>query len=204
MANTGRPRGGCKIEGCTRPHKGRGLCRVHLMRLRKHGDPQAHKPIVEKGAKNWLLAHVTYQGDDCVFWPFTRSHTGTGSVTRTVVGGGRGNMSASRAMCILAHGAPPSTKHVAAHYCGNGHKACVNPRHLRWATQLENAQDTLLHGTRRTLGTVGRRNLTPKQRQAVRILSAHFAEPDLAVMFGVDLDSVGIALGRASAMKCRA
>lgn len=194
---------GCAVDGCKRPHKGHGLCRVHLMRLKNHGDVQAALPIVEKGASDWLKAHVAFVGDECLTWPFARNQNGAGSVTRTVVGGSRGNMSASRAMCILAHGPPPAGRSMAAHNCGKGHEACVNPRHLRWATQLENAADTLIHGTRRTLGHNGRRALTQMQIKAVRFLAPHMTEPDLAIIFGVPLDAIGRALGRASAAKVR-
>jgi hypothetical protein len=31
----------CSVEGCDRPHKGRGYCDAHLKRLRKYGDPLA-------------------------------------------------------------------------------------------------------------------------------------------------------------------
>lgn len=189
---------GCSVAGCDRPHKGRNLCRVHLMRVRKHGDVHAHQPIVQKTASPWLREHADYAGDDCLIWPFTRTRGGPGSVTGTVVGLPRGNISASRAMCTLAHGVPPTPNHVAAHSCGNGHLACVNPRHLRWATTLENAADTLVHGTRRKPSQDGRRAFSAKQIAALRILADHMTESDLAEIFGAPLPMVQRALGRAS------
>jgi hypothetical protein len=42
-------------------------------------------------------------------------------------------------MCLLAHGEAPPGKNIVAHWCGNA--KCVSPRHLRWATQQENADD---------------------------------------------------------------
>ena len=30
----------CSIQGCSRPHSGRGWCRVHYQRWRRHGDPE--------------------------------------------------------------------------------------------------------------------------------------------------------------------
>jgi hypothetical protein len=54
---------------------------------------------------------------------------------------------ATRVMCKLAHGPAPTPKHHAAHSCGKGHEACINPKHLRWATPRENAADAKLHGT---------------------------------------------------------
>ena len=37
----GRPRlySGCKVENCPAKHDGKGYCSKHLVRLRKHGDP---------------------------------------------------------------------------------------------------------------------------------------------------------------------
>lgn len=29
----------CSVEGCTKPHLARGLCQMHYMRVRNHGDP---------------------------------------------------------------------------------------------------------------------------------------------------------------------
>ncbi|MNQ78457.1 hypothetical protein D3C85_933670 [compost metagenome] len=190
---------GCSVRECDRPHKGQGLCRVHLMRLRKHGDVHEHQPIVQKTASPWLKAHAHYTGEDCLIWPFTRTLGGPGSVTGTVVGLPRRNISASRAMCILAHGLPLTPDYVAAHSCGNGHLACVNPRHLRWATTLENAADTLIHGTRRKPGREGRRTLSAKQIQAIRILADHMSATDIAEIFSAPLPMIERALGRASA-----
>jgi hypothetical protein len=54
---------------------------------------------------------------------------------------------AHRVMCEIAHGPKPAPGFVAAHTCGKGREGCVNPRHLRWASQKENMADKLLHGT---------------------------------------------------------
>lgn len=181
---------GCEVSGCLRPHKGHGLCRVHLMRRRAGGDVKAEVPIRERAASEWLRAHVRHTGPECLVWPFTRTRQGYGNVSRTVVGGSRGNMGAARAMCMLAHGPPPTAGHVAAHSCGNGHGGCVHPEHLRWATVAENVADTLRHGTRRTLGLSGQRSLRPVQIKAVRLLAPHMTDAELSEVFGVTLDHI--------------
>lgn len=185
---------GCKVSGCERPHKGHGLCRVHLMRLRATGSVHADRPIRERKASSWLVAHTRYEGPDCLIWPFTRGRHGYGSVSATVVGRGRGNIGAARAMCILVNGEPPSPKHVAAHSCGKGHEGCVHPGHLRWATQAENLTDMLHHGTARTLTNVGRRQLTAIQIKAVRHLDGLLTDEELARAFGVTPSVIGFAL----------
>lgn len=48
-----------------------------------------------------------------------------------------------RHMCKLKNGDPPTPDHEAAHSCGNGKHGCINPNHLRWATDAENMADTV-------------------------------------------------------------
>jgi len=90
----------------------------------------------------WLEAHVDFSGDECLPWPYglRRGYAG-----RVAVDGKE--VAACRYMCQLAHGAPPTPKHHAAHSCGKGHKGCINPQHLRWATPTENEADKIEHGT---------------------------------------------------------
>ena len=38
----------CSIDGCDRPHYGRGWCRIHLGRWQRTGDPGAAVPIVTR------------------------------------------------------------------------------------------------------------------------------------------------------------
>jgi hypothetical protein len=129
----------CTIPECTGKHVARGLCSRHYRRWEKHGDPLSGR-TKEGEVPEWLQSHAAYQGDDCLEFPYARKPSGYGALKFE----GR-IMAASRAMCILAHGHPASEELVAAHSCGNGHLGCVNPKHLRWATALENAQDLVKH-----------------------------------------------------------
>lgn len=90
----------------------------------------------------FLVANVRYQGTDCLIWPFRRTKRGYAIVHLD----GR-DTTASRRMCILAHGEPPKPHYQAAHSCGNGHLGCVAPNHLQWKTPIENATDKIGHGT---------------------------------------------------------
>ncbi len=90
----------------------------------------------------WMIAHVDYAGDDCLAWPFALKSDGYGQLMF------RGkNTRAHRVMCMLAHGEPPHPGYLACHSCGKGREACVNPRHLRWASAYENMADKITHGT---------------------------------------------------------
>jgi hypothetical protein len=133
----------CVVEGCSAPRaKGRqNMCGLHYQRNRKYGDPLAGQ--TNKGAlERFLSEHVAHSGDECLPWPFGTKGNGYGHIRFHGV-----SMTANKAMCILAHGAAPSPQHEAAHSCGNGHLGCVNPRHLRWATRLENVHDAMRDGT---------------------------------------------------------
>lgn len=128
----------CSIDGCGKLHHARGWCKAHYATWLDRGD--ATKAFA---LRRWLNDHKTYCGDECLIWPFrTNPYTGYGHLVIN-----RHEIGAHRAMCILAHGEPPSPKHHAAHLCGKGHTGCVNPMHLRWATPRENSADRIRHGT---------------------------------------------------------
>lgn len=176
--------GVCLVEGCVRPAIGKGWCRLHYNRWYRHGDPLGGgRP---KNTTAWLLENAAHKGDDCLKWPF---HTSKKGVAACHFRGQQ--MNAARAMCILAHGEPPSPAHDAAHSCGKAHEACVNPEHLRWATKVQN------QGYRRRHGTVlvGIKNpaakLTDDQVAQIISLRGKTTQREVAMRFGVCRQYVG-------------
>lgn len=127
----------CTGRGCDRPVIARGFCRRHYLRWYKHNDPEAGRTARGEPMR-WLKSQIAFDGEDCLTWPFNRNTRGYGTV---------GRHNASRVMCELVHGPAPSRSHDAAHSCGLGHKGCVHPKHLRWATKKENQADRYIHGT---------------------------------------------------------
>lgn len=121
-------------------------------------------------SEKFLRDHVGFFSDDCLIWPYRTVPAGYGLA---VIGGVQKR--ASRWMCILAHGEPKSHGLVAAHNCGN--PSCVNPRHLRWATDYENSQDTILHGRTPRGERSGRAKLTAKDVEDIRA-----APPNLKIL----------------------
>lgn len=167
----------CSIHGCGKKSKAHGLCRAHYWHLRKYGDPLGKSDRETTGG--WIAAHKDYQSDDCLIWPFSRANNGYG---KAHVGK---SQSAHRLMCVVAHGPAPSRRHVAAHSCGNGKDGCVNPRHLRWATQSENEMDKATHGTMPRGGR--HHNAKLAEHEVLEILSCagEVSLADLARRFGV-------------------
>ena len=97
----------------------------------RKGIPSPHRG--KGGNYQWIKDHVGHADDKCLIWPFSYRWNGYGQV------GLNGKVRyPHRIMCELAHGEPPSRKHVAAHSCHNGRGGCVNPRHLSWKTASEN------------------------------------------------------------------
>ncbi len=120
------------------------------------------KKIADKGAcETFIRQHVTYKSDDCLLWPYGLNDKGYGLA---VIDGEQ--KTASRWMCILAHGEPVQPRIYAAHSCGN--PRCVNPSHLRWATHKENMADKRRHGTEVIGERNGRTTLTADDVLAIR------------------------------------
>src|SRR6476646_4449811 len=90
----------------------------------------------------FLLAHVSYKGDDCILWPYSRGRGGYGQFSSF------GKFQKAHSwMCEAIHADAPPDKPYAAHECGNGHLGCITPKHLFWKSQDENAKDSIKHGT---------------------------------------------------------
>lgn len=142
-ANPRKIRGICSLPECNNPHYGRGYCTKHYKKLVKFGDPLA-------GGTDWGAAKafadgaVTYSGDDCLTFPFAKTEYGYGWIRdpdrKTPIG-------AHVYVAERAHGPRPSPKHEACHTCGNGHLACIAPKHLYWGTRADNVADAISHGT---------------------------------------------------------
>ena len=178
----------CKHRDCSRPTHSRGYCAKHWGRLTKHGAPDAGGP--EQGAlPKWLLEHSDYRGDDCLIWPFRGSTDGRGYGHLTVAGR---TVKAHRYMCTLAHGEPDGDQTDAAHSCGRGHLGCVNPRHLRWASKVENSADKVLHGTHLFGEAAPWAKLTESDVLYIRSKSGMVSQTALAEQFDVSASLVGL------------
>lgn len=128
---------------------------------------------------DWLNAHVNFDGDECLIWPFSRRHGYAGGMIR-----GK-SIFPCRIMCEKRNGPAPTPKHEAAHSCGRGHLGCIHPGHLSWKTRAQNQQDRRRHGTQANAywGRVGK--LKAADVLKIRALKGRMTEVEIGKMFGV-------------------
>lgn len=176
----------CEVSDCNNPRHSKQYCGKHYYKFKTYGDPLAGRNCASRGeALKWIKENSSYGGDNCIVWPFEITHYGYGTVSHQ----GKRRV-ASRVMCEAAHGRAPTKEHQAAHSCGNGHKACMNPNHLRWATRKENCADSRKHGTM----VRGDRNpyakLTAEKVIEIRKLHGSVPHSELAKKFQVSQSSI--------------
>lgn len=183
----------CRVAGCERnahhdARGRRGWCSAHYQRWRRHGDPLSGGTLYGE-PKVALAEAIAFVGEDCLFWKFGKSGGGYGQIQ---VDGKK--LYVHRLVCEAVNGPSPSTGHEAAHSCGNGHLGCCNPAHLRWATQAENTNDRVIHGT----SNRGERSASAKLTEAdvieIRSLRGVALQRDLAARFGVSERAIGDVL----------
>lgn len=129
----------------------------------------------------FILQVSTYRGDDCVLWPFACYTNGYGNIHHN----GK-KIPASRLMCHVAHGNPPTPRHEAAHSCRNAKFGCITPNHLRWATHAENLADRITHGTANRGERHGLSRLTnPQVLLAVELIERGHSQSAIAARLRV-------------------
>lgn len=167
----------CSVQDCGKPVYGRGWCKYHHQRWYRRGDP-LHAPHVGKHERWIAEVALQHHSDECLLWPFGRGNYGYGE---TCVG--ERKFGAHRIVCERAHGPAPDGKNDAAHSCGC--RMCVNPRHLRWASRKENADDMLHHGTKLIGEKHGYAKLTEANVREIRRLKGLVHSKELAERFGI-------------------
>jgi len=173
----------CSI--CGKLSFARGWCKAHYLRWYKHGDPLAGGTATN-APTDWLRDHICHIGDGCLIWPFARKPSGYAEIRWD----DKATL-ATRVMCTLAHGNPPTPEHEAAHSCGKGHEGCIHPQHLRWATHVENEADKLIHGTRLRGEQKVTSKLTTDQVKEIRSLRGQLKQREIASIYGVTRQTIG-------------
>lgn len=122
--------------------------------------------------------------DECVLWPYRLSANGYGTINRSGHERRTHRMSLKKATGLN----PPRTVY-ALHSCPNRH--CLNPRHLRWGTAKENAQDRVAFGVGNKGTDHGRAILTEKD--VLEIRSGSISIRKAAEKYGVGTTTVKLA-----------
>lgn len=123
----------CSVDGCEKALHGHGLCPMHLLRLRTHGDVNVcttnrYVPMEERF---WMKVQKT---PDC--WNWTASRRGDYGRFTDYRGGK--TQSAHRWAYEFLVGQVPDGKQL-DHICHN--TLCVNPDHLRPVTPKQNMEN---------------------------------------------------------------
>lgn len=124
---------------CTEPHRGRGMCAMHLHRAERHGDPSVTLRRANGEADALVQEAARATTDECILL------TGRAGRPHAWVDGRL--TTASRAVWIIANGDPGPDRQV-LHRCngGSGENGCINIRHLYLGDDLRNSRDKVEAG----------------------------------------------------------
>ncbi len=120
----------CTINGCAKPEKARGLCNMHYQRVWRNGVPGllGLKPVKER-----IQAKIRKTESGCWLWTGKPNQDGYGHIHIN----GK-SVGAHRAAWEVYRGPIPDGMQLDHINCST---LCVNPDHLRLATNSQNQQN---------------------------------------------------------------
>ena len=181
----------CSIPNCGKPHLARGWCNAHYLRFKRHNDPLSGR-TPDGEAELWLIdVALPFSGNECLLWPFGHNGNGYGKIYRN----GRKEYT-HRIVCEAINGAPPTKKHEASHFCGNGHLGCCSPKHIRWATKAQNEADKLSHGTHNRGEQHGMSKLTEAKVIEIMAMRGSMSQREIGERFGVSQQNISMICRR--------
>lgn len=139
-------------------------------------------------AQMWLAAFMEEPGEGCrTDWPFFCIVSAGTSYPAISIN--RRPTTVSRLVCERFHGPPPSEDSVVRH--GACHDTmCIQPAHLRWGSQFDNAVDMIRDGTWRQSLT-GAAKLTEDQvLEIVRLIDSGSTPRDIAARYVVNQKAI--------------
>lgn len=173
----------CSVEGCDKDAWSKGLCPMHLRRLKKHGSVYT----VTKGPES---DYWNFRGPYSGCWEWTGYVTNKGKAGReygfVMINGGR--QIVSRLVWEAVNDEPIPLGLEVCHKCDN--PKCWRPDHLFLGTHRENMEDRALKGRNNSNFAVGFRlpqtRLSEDDVLEIRSLfSSGVKQIDLAKRFGV-------------------
>jgi hypothetical protein len=144
----------CNVDGCTRPHRARGMCATHYVAWRaRNQDEIDRRKATTVEDRFWKYVK---KGTKTECWPWTGNRIppwGYGQLEIRGLGrSGRKAMRAHRLSYELHYGPIPADLFV-LHACDN--PPCVNPHHLFLGNAKRNAHDMMMKGRHTTAGAKG-------------------------------------------------
>ena len=162
----------CTVEGCEKPHVGKGFCGKHFSRLKRHGNPEKTKRNHVNTIDDFWKHVDKTQG--CWVWVGGRFADGYGYFSH------KGKpWRAHRLSFKIKHDHVPSDLLV-CHTCDN--PLCVNPKHLFLGTPKDNTADMIKKGRQR-------KKLSPLSQEDIRLILAEYipkvvTQKNLAAKYG--------------------
>lgn len=179
----------CCVEGCDKPIKTRERCNAHYLAAWRRGEITRVQAVRGAG-RIFIRQALLMETGECIIWPFGRSHDGYPVINMDGV-----SMHGHRYVCAQAHGHPPDGM-LALHSCHT--PACVNKRHLRWGTPMDNINDRK-SSPRRPVGIRGpSARLTVQQVREMRAIYPRQSMQELGDHYGVTRATVHRIIHRRS------
>lgn len=153
---------GCSVDGCEGKHRSRGWCRTHYDHWCKYGDPLKGSFRQTAEQRFWEKVNKT---DDCWLWTAAtwKSRGGAPYGHFTVDGV---HIVAHRYAFKVTYGDPESLQ--VDHRCHN--TLCVNPIHLRLATNKQNHENLRGPNSQSTSGIRGVSWLPRRSKWIARVM----------------------------------
>ena len=189
----------CSVVGCHNPVFERcpkkGWCSIHYRRNYNYGDPTFTITTPRENIDVAIEEAINYTDKrHCLIWNYNRDEKGY------AVAGNRGRV--HRIVCNEVYGNAPTDKPHALHDNGRGYgcgrDGCINPHHLYWGNEQDNANDRIIQGTQVRGETAGNHILTEKEVIKIRKLysAGGWTHQQLADIFGVVRQTIGDIINR--------
>lgn len=139
-------------------------------------------------AQQWLDELIAEPGEGCRSdWPFSTCVSGRSRYP--VISRGRRPVGVSRIVCEHFHGAPPVVGDVVRH--GPCHDSmCLQPAHLAWGSQVDNALDTIRDGTWKPMLTAAAKLTETQVLEIVDLLDRGLMPSDITPRYVVSQKAI--------------
>lgn len=123
----------CDIQDCGRPHEAKGLCNAHYLRMRSRADLSVAIRVPVSAQERFWSKVDKLGADECWMWRANKTVDGYGSFSH------KGKTLRAHRVSYAWEVVPIPDGMQVDHTCHQ--PSCVNPRHLRLATNALNSQN---------------------------------------------------------------